>query len=64
MSDEIGALQCLPRYLSVECLHGWNLGQPLIVIHESVDFREPLKQSANGIVSLWLIKNQLSRENS
>jgi hypothetical protein len=36
MQDEISVLQRLPRYLSVECLHGWNTGQCVIFLHESI----------------------------
>jgi len=59
MGYEIGALQHLSRHLFAEYCHRWNVGQSPILIHESIDFRDFLKQSANIIVPLCLSENHL-----
>ena len=56
---KIGTLQHLSRHLFAEYLHTWNIGQSPILIHESIDLRDFLKQPANIIVPLCLIENHL-----
>ena len=63
MGYEIGALQHLSRHLFAEHLHGWNVGQSPILIHENIDLRDFLKQSANIIVPLRLSENHLQCAN-
>jgi len=63
MGYEIGALQHLLRHLFAEYLHRWNEGQSPILVHESIDFRDFLKQSANIIVPLCLSENHLQCAN-
>jgi len=59
MGYKIGTLQHLSRHLFPEYLHRWNEGQSSILLHESIDLRDLLKQSANIIVPLCLIENHL-----
>jgi len=59
----MSALECLSRHLYIDGLHGWNLGQPLILSHEIIDLRELLKQFANSIVLVSLIENHLTCAN-
>ena len=63
MGYKIGALQHLLPYLFAEHLHGWNVGQSPILIHQSIDLRDFLKQSANIIVPLRLSENHLQCAN-
>ena len=56
---KIGALQYLLRHRFAEHLHGCNVGQSPILIHEIIDLQDFLKQSANIIIPLFLSENHL-----